>query len=86
MHPDWSNLMMRKHILIGSIVNPGFVMRRDGVSGLQLWVDTDDSPHSRASRRLALTQFQMLLGILRTHWNDSGGELFEEFLGGLGQG
>ena len=72
-------------LIVGEIVAPGFVERREGVNGLHLWVETDDTPNSRESRRAALTDFQLLLGILRTHW-PGGGELFGEFLGGLGEG
>ena len=72
-------------ILIGSILNPGFVERLNGENGLRLGVETGYSPNDREGRRAALVQFELLLGILRTHWDDSG-ELFIEFLGGLGEG
>ena len=72
-------------LLIGGIVMPGAIERRTGENGLHLWIETGGGPADRETRRTALLQFQLLLGILRAYWPDTG-ELYLELSDGLGEG
>jgi hypothetical protein len=70
-------------LVMGDIVFPGLVSRRDGENGL--WLSVNGTTPDERSRNKAEAQFRTLLGVLRA-WRSVAGELVDERRGGLGQG
>jgi hypothetical protein len=70
-------------LVMGDIIDPGFLRRQEGESGL--WRCVEGTAPDDASRADADARFRILLGVLRA-WRFGAGELADERRGGMGQG